>query len=602
MVRIHQILPYVFFYSKRAVSNRAYKKMSLFWLASFAKIAFLMMLLVIVPRLQVASAQNAQQASEEGKRVYEKSCAHCHGTEGRGDGSAAENLLPKPRDFTRGLYKIRSTEAGELPTDQDLFDIITKGMPGSSMPGWETALSANERWEVVAYIKTFYDGFKEQEAPPRQISLEGKIGYAEESVDIGKGLYTELGCVECHGNVGRGDGTSAPTLTDEWGFQTWPANLTQSWNFRGGSEPEDIFKRFIGGIAGSPMPAFEGDSFPGFGLTAEESKRLTELDNKDEMTEAEEEESAQLYEKTDAAVDLALNLAEGTELSAEEQQIYAEAMKVVYEKSWHLTNYVKSLAPERRPAPAIGNNVLRSQYVAGALPAKTDTAWDTLEPSHFPLVGQVVIEPRQFNPTIDSVNVKSFYNDTEVAFLFTWDDRTHTTAEEDEETGNMLEDALAIQFPVKVPQGPTAPKPYFLWGGRLPVYLWQWEASAPDQVTELTAKGINSAEVQAAQSDIQAAGSYTTGQYTLWVKRSLKTDDKKDLQLEPGVFVPIAFSAWDGANGDINTKRVISSWYAFVLEPVPSSKRFIYPPLVALLSVGLLLGLRGFVQRRNSEE
>lgn len=560
---------------------------------------FLTLLLALASVFTVADAQNAPEASEEGKRVYEKSCAHCHGTEGRGDGSAAENLLPRPRDFTRGLYKIRSTEAGQLPTDQDLFDIITEGMPGSSMPGWETALSANERWEVTAYIKTFYEGFKENTAP-RQIDLSSKIAYSEPSVETGKELYTELGCVECHGNVGRGDGTSAPTLTDEWGFQTWPANLAQGWTFRGGGETEDIFKRFIGGIAGSPMPAFEGDSFLHFGLTSEESKRLTELENRDETTEAEDEESAAFYEKMDVAVDIALRITEGETLNAADRQTFDNAMKVVYEKSWHLANYVKSLSPEKRPAPAIGNNVLRAQYVNGELPALGDAAWETLKSSYFPLVGQVIVEPRQFNPTIDSVNVKSFYNDTEVVFLFTWDDRTHTTALTDEETGKVLEDALAIQFPVKVPQGPTAPKPYFLWGGRLPVYLWHWKASAPEQVTELTAKGINNAEVQAVQSDIQAQGTYTTGQYNLWVKRALKTDDKKDLQIEPGVFVPIAFSAWDGANGDVEAKRVISSWYTFVLEPVPSSRRFIYPPLVALLSVGALFGLRGFVRRRNS--
>ena len=564
-------------------------------------VALLRLLFGMCVVLNLTHAQNAPEASEKGKQVYENSCAHCHGIEGRGDGSAAENLLPKPRDFTRGLYKIRSTESGELPTDQDLFNIITEGMPGSSMPGWETALSANERWEVVAYIKTFHDGFKESETPPKQITLAGKIPYAEQSVETGKVLYTELGCVECHGNVGRGDGTSAPTLTDTWDFQTWPANLTQSWNFRGGADTEDIFKRFIGGIAGSPMPAFEGDSFLHFGLTAEESKRLTELENKDEMTEVEEDESAQLYEKNEATVDIALDRAEGTELTADEQQTYDNAMKVIYEKSWHLANYVKSLAPEKRPEPAIGNNVLRSQYIQGELPAMDDAAWQTLDAKYFPLVGQIVIEPRQFNPTIDSVNVKSFYNDTKVAFLFTWDDRTHTTGETDEETGKTFEDALAIQFPVKVPQGPTAPKPYFLWGGRLPVYLWYWKASVPEQVTELTAKGIDAAKVQEAQGELQTQSTYTNGQYKLWVKRTLKTEDKKDLQLDPGVFVPIAFSAWDGANGDIDTKRVMTSWYTFVLELVPSSRRFVYPPLIALLSLGLLFGLRAFVQRRNLE-
>ena len=156
-------------------------------------------------------------------------------------------------------------------------------------------------------------GLKESETPPREIILEGKIAYSEQSVETGKGLYVELGCVECHGNVGRGDGTSAPTLTDEWGFQTWPANLTQSWTFRGGADTEAIFKRFIGGIAGSPMPAFEGDSFLHFGLTSEESKSLTELENKDEMTETEEAESEQFYEKMDEAVNIALNRVEGIE-------------------------------------------------------------------------------------------------------------------------------------------------------------------------------------------------------------------------------------------------------------------------------------------------
>ena len=562
------------------------------------KYVFLSVLILgIFSVFNLTFAQDAPEVSEKGKEIYEKSCAHCHGTEGRGDGSAAENLLPRPRDFTRGLYKIRSTESGQLPTDQDLFDIITEGMPGSSMPGWETSLNADDRWEVVAYIKTFYDGFKESETPPRQISLEGKIPYSEESVEIGKVLYTQFACFECHGNLGRGDGTSAPTLEDEWGFKSWPANLAQGWTFRGGNDIDDIFRRFIGGIAGSAMPMFED---PAFGLTIKESERYNELDNKVEMTEAEEEEYNQLDEKMGNAFEILDLMAEGG-TDEEQKRVYATAMKAFYQKSWHLANYVKSLSPEKRPAPAIGKNVLRSQYTPNELPRMADAAWETLEFSYFPLVGQIIVEPRQFNSTIDSVNVKSFYNDTEVAFLFIWDDRTHNTeVEEDEDTGTTFEDAIAIQFPVKVPKGPTAEKPYFLWGGRKPVYLWQWKASDAEKVTELTAKGINKAEIQEVQGNIEVESEYNDGRYRLWVKRALETADKKDLQLEPAVFVPIAFSAWDGANGDVDTKRVISSWYSFVLEPVPSSRRFIYPPLVALLAFGLLVGLRQFVLRRNT--
>ena len=550
-------------------------------------------------------SQEASESSLIGKQVYEESCAHCHGLEGRGDGSAAENLLPRPRDFTRGLYKIRSTESGQLPTDKDLFDIITVGMPGTSMPGWEASLSTNEREEVVKYIKTFYSGFQENEKPPREISLADKIPYSKESVEIGKGLYVELGCVECHGKLGRGDGTSAPTLVDTWDFKTWPANLTENWNFRGGSDPEDIFKRFLGGIAGSPMPAFQGDTFYHFGLTPEQSEQYAALEKKvedgEELTTEEEELAAQYFEINDTAATAALDWAEGLEMSPETLKIYNNAMKSVYEKSWHLANYVKSLSPEKRPEFAIGKHVLRSQYLHGELPALADEMWNTLEFSYYPLFGQILVEPRQFNPSIDSVNVKSFYNDTEVVFLFSWDDKTHNTSEEEnEETGKTYQDAIAIQFPVRPPKGPTDPKPYFLWGGKKPVYLWQWKASAPDTLTELTAKGINNVEEQEVQGNFAVESDYTDGRYTLWVKRALKTEDKKDLQLDVATFVPIAFSVWDGGNGDIDTKRVISSWYSFVLEPLPSTRRFIYPPLVALLSFGLLVGLRRFIQRRNS--
>ncbi|MEK7386851.1 MAG: c-type cytochrome, partial [candidate division NC10 bacterium] len=80
-----------------------------------------------------AGAQAEDAAA--GKSVYEKKCASCHGDKGDGKGPAADLLVPKPRDFTTGVYKIRTT-ANKAPTDQDLFKIITDGMPGTSMPPW----------------------------------------------------------------------------------------------------------------------------------------------------------------------------------------------------------------------------------------------------------------------------------------------------------------------------------------------------------------------------------------------------------------------------------------------------------------------------------
>ena len=296
-----------------------------------------------------------------------------------------------------------------------------------------------------------------------------------------------------------------------------------------------------------------------------------------------------------------LRIEEGEEITPEEQNKLDEAMKPIFEKSWHLANYVKSLGREGRPPAAVGGKVLRSKYFVGDLPELNDAAWSEIEEaSYFPLVGQVVIEPRQFNPSLDSVTAKSFYNDNESAFLFEWDDRTKTLPQTDDETGETFEDAIAIQFPVKVPKSPSDPKPYFIWGGRRPVYLWHWKVSEPNKITEMNAKGIDKATVQASQTQMQVEGVYEDGRYRLWVKRALKTDDRNDLKLEPGIFIPIAFSAWDGANGDVKTKRAISTWYTFILDPVPSNKRFVYPPAVALISVGLLFGLRNSVRKREN--
>jgi hypothetical protein len=109
--------------------------------------------------------------------------------------------------------------------------------------------------------------------------------------------------------------------------------------------------------------------------------------------------------------------------------------------------------------------------------------------------------------------------------------------------------------------------------------------------------------IQPADSQaIESEWVYDQGQYRLWIKRSLTTKDtRNDLQFTPGIFIPIAFSAWDGANGDVKTKRAVSTWYTFVLDPVPSNKRFVYPPLVALISFGLLFALREAVRKKDED-
>ena len=57
------------------------------------------------------------EAQSRGKAVYDAHCVECHGASGKGDGASAAYLVPRPRDFTTGKYKIRSTESGTMPSD-----------------------------------------------------------------------------------------------------------------------------------------------------------------------------------------------------------------------------------------------------------------------------------------------------------------------------------------------------------------------------------------------------------------------------------------------------------------------------------------------------
>ncbi|MBV7337908.1 c-type cytochrome [Chloroflexi bacterium TSY] len=205
------------------------------------------------------------QESSEVQELYEARCATCHGTLGDGAGPAADRFFIKPRDFTRDEYKIKSTAGDEFPSRDDLIRVISKGMPGSSMPPWENVLSQSEIGELADYIQAFGRFFPQEGYGTTIVEVPSRVEPSPESIARGKQLYEgEVECVKCHGLAGRGDGPSAFELTDNAGFVIYPADLTQPWTYRGGMTPEDVYLRMHTGLTGSPMPAF-GDA-----LTEEE--------------------------------------------------------------------------------------------------------------------------------------------------------------------------------------------------------------------------------------------------------------------------------------------------------------------------------------------
>src|SRR3974377_1351188 len=100
---------------------------------------------------QTEPAPPLDPAQSRGKAVYLHHCAACHGANGDGAGPASVWLFPRPRNFSAGLFKIKSTPGTALPTDADLFNTVTRGMPGSSMPSF-TYLTDQQRRDAVHYV------------------------------------------------------------------------------------------------------------------------------------------------------------------------------------------------------------------------------------------------------------------------------------------------------------------------------------------------------------------------------------------------------------------------------------------------------------------
>src|SRR5260370_19500932 len=121
--------------------------------------------LLAAAALLIARPPALAQDAQRGKAVYETWCWECHGEAGDGNGAAAKFMLPPPRDFTKGVYKIRTTASGELPTDDDLLYVVSEGMPGSAMPEWKSKLSEGDRKDVIAYIKKFSSFFGQGQLP-----------------------------------------------------------------------------------------------------------------------------------------------------------------------------------------------------------------------------------------------------------------------------------------------------------------------------------------------------------------------------------------------------------------------------------------------------
>ena len=520
---------------------------------------------------------------EAGKKIYFRKCVWCHGVDGAGDGPGADRLWPRPRNFNQGTFKIRHTASGELPLfdpkkpvkgQNDLFDTVTHGLPGSAMPPWDGILTEQQRIQVLAFVtmqlvkdRKFDD--KTESFTVLDINSKDlkQIPYGKESIDKGAKLVVDKKCVECHGMEGRGDGNPF-NLKDDWGFPIQPANWHKCWNFRGSRQDpyniKNIFRTFSTGVNGTPMPSF--------------------------------------------------------------------ADNTTIEERWHMANFVASLCERDRDGnplpidpqtdkPKI-NFVVPSGFTEGEIPADpNDKKWQERDRRIIGLGGQITHKPRNFVNRIDDMWVRSLYNKNEIAFMFQWDDRSKsqvapgvtvvpvaeappTTGEPDsiaakQNKYEVYNDAVAIQFPAKWEEIPPPEKPRYLFGEeKRPVDIWKWEADGTVKAYKGTGWDQPLEERPGATAALKLVKSeFKDGRWTVIIKRALKTEDKDlDVQFKTGQYIPTVFFAWDGHNGDAGLKMAVSAFYYSILEPPVPIEAKVYP---ILMGIGMIIA-EGWILRRRA--
>jgi mono/diheme cytochrome c family protein len=484
-----------------------------------------------------------ESAVDAGRSIYELHCWYCHGDEGDGNGPIAAYLWPRPRDFTIGSFKLRTTGSGELPIDEDLFRTISLGLPGTAMPAWQSKLSALERWQVIAYVKTFADGMFEDETfdpyravvevgqPPRESS--------ESQIAAGERVFEESDCWECHGVAGRGDGQKAPDLEDDWGYPLWATDLELGWKFRGGSTARDIYVRLTTGMDGSPMPS------------------------------------------------------------------YVESL--TNEERWQVARYVASLGGTRDGRTDASAVITADRVDGRLPERVDDPRWGAARGIRIPMTGQATFAPRWQVPAVTDLTVRALHDGAEVALLLTWNDRSpdslpvdsaraHTDGWLADDTYPVLlpesrrirgtyADAMEVMFPAQVGDEPILP--HFVYGdARKPVRLWRWRADRQstdgEAVVELRAHGAEPPTELAREDQLATGvGVWADGRWSVVIRRPLVRETTGDAGSTAPQLLPIAFHVWDGSHGETGLRMSLSSWYFLYLDE--PTRPFSY--LSALLAV-----------------
>ncbi|MBM3788420.1 MAG: c-type cytochrome [Acidobacteria bacterium] len=108
-----------------------------------------------------------------GAVFFRSQCASCHGADGKGSGQGP--------NLTLGTFR-------HANSDEGLFKVITKGVPGTTMPGF--SMNGREIWQIAGFI--------------RGLNLSRMAEQAKGNAAAGEALFQSQNCLACHWLKGAG--------------------------------------------------------------------------------------------------------------------------------------------------------------------------------------------------------------------------------------------------------------------------------------------------------------------------------------------------------------------------------------------------------------
>jgi len=557
------------------------------------------------PILAQSIDMGTEEQQQAGKVVYDKWCAQCHGAQGNGEGIAAPFLQPRPRDFTEGKYKIRTTPSGALPTDADVTRVIRNGIPYTAMPGFPE-LSGTEVQNLVYHLKSFAPGdFEDPQAYGDPIQIPSPPPFERErALSEGFATYQQAGCKQCHGSHGRSDGGTAPTLRDDWGRYLRAADLTRPWTFRGGGSREDIYRTLSTGFNGTPMASFV-DS-----LT--EEQRWLLADWMVAHTEGDPNEAP--YNQLLIAV--AVDEVELPDDPAAADELFADAPSALFPLIGQITQPGRQFQPSTTAVEVqavYDRDQIAFRVAWHDMAAETDgsNTPDLEAPPYLEIqetlatkLGGAAVEedPFGFGSTGGSGGAADPWGDAAIddsggsggsSDIWGQDAATTQTATTQsaeaagggEGSADAFSDAVAIQIPSTLPTG--LGRPYFLFGDdQSPVDLWFMdlaEAGSRDTARLYTAHGSD--DIAPGEADPPSVRAHF--QDGVWSVVFVRERLRGGMPFPEDTYLPIAFSVWDGFQADRGNRRGLTRWLSVYVEPMER------PPVVGpMLRAGLtVLGL-----------